>query len=135
MGFAFSIKKIESLINEETKNKTIAKFCCQILKTISQQNVSVFCQQILPLQRAKHMLVTFQTTAVVFLLIDFPQKLKLGDTQGILITFFYVSLICKLKRFSYKGLALFTESSDWWNALNPKFSKIPPHKTILESPD
>ena len=51
---------------------------------------------------------------MLFLLIDFPQNLKLGNARGILMTLFYVSL------FPPQFL------------LN--FPKIPPHKRISDSP-
>ena len=62
-------------------------------------NFSVFCQQMLSLQRARLMLAsktkgrTLQITVVLFLLIDSPQKQRLGKINGILITHFNVRLI------------------------------------------
>ena len=44
-------------MNEETTNKAIVKFFSQNLKIITRQKVSVFCQQMLSLQRARLMLI------------------------------------------------------------------------------
>ena len=44
-------------MDEETTNKATVHFVSQKLKIISRQKVSVFCQQVLPLQQAKLMFV------------------------------------------------------------------------------
>ena len=82
---------------EQTTNKTLVR-SGQDLKTISRQNVSLFCQHIFSLQQARLILASirrrkFQITIMIFLLTDFLQKLKLGNTHGTLVTLFCVSLI------------------------------------------
>ena len=78
-------------MNEETTN---VKF--RQSKFENYVSTKSFSQQILSLQRARLILVsrsrTFQITIMLFLLIDFPQKLTFERTHGILITFFYINL-------------------------------------------
>ena len=82
---------------EQTTKKVLLRFG-QNLKVISRQNVSLFCQHIFSLQQARLMFAsikrrTFQITIMIFVLIDFLQKLKLGNTHGTLVTLFCVSMI------------------------------------------
>ena len=82
---------------EQTTNIALVRFS-QHLKTMSRQNVSLFCQHIFSLQQKRLILAsirrrTFQITIMIFLLTDFLQKLKLGNTHGTLVTLFCVSLI------------------------------------------
>ena len=81
---------------EQITNKALLRFG-ENLKTISRQNVSLFCEHIFSLQQPRLMLAsirkrTFQITIMIFLLTDFPQKLS-------------NSLFCKLDfRSAAKGL-------------------------------
>ena len=82
---------------EQTTNKALLRFG-ENLKTISKQNVSLFCQHIFSLQQPRLMLAcirksTCQITIMIFLLTDFLQNLKLGNTHGTLVTLFSESLI------------------------------------------
>ena len=72
-------------MNEEIINKAIVRFW--------QSKHEIFCQRILSLQPSGLMLVKgwmklFQIIIKKILLKDFPQKLKLGKTLGVLITLF-----------------------------------------------
>ena len=97
--------KIKKKHMEQTTNIALVRFS-QNLKTMSRQNVSLFCQHIFSLQQKRLILAsirrrTFQITIMIFLLTDFLQKLKLGKHSW----YFSNSLLCKPDfRSATKGL-------------------------------
>ena len=84
-------------MNEKFTNKAIVKFCQSKFENHIPTKLSVFCQQILSLKRARLVLVSRRLKKNIsdndnaILLTDFPQKLKFGKTHGILITLSYVN--------------------------------------------
>ena len=108
---------------EQITNKALLRFG-KNLKTMSRQNVSLFCEHIFSLQQPRLTLAsirkrTFQITIMIFLLTDFLQKLS-------------NSLLCKLD-FCSAAKGLFpslkkqnntsSSTTDWWEYIKSRLKK------------
>ena len=151
-GFAFSVKKeLGPLMNEETKNKVIAK-SCQSLKILSWQNFSVVCQRVLSLQQARLMLASRRLTKNISDNYNAPSSDTFSSKNKICKTHCMLgnSLLCKLfltsptkdLLSSLKIKIITRQQVIGGNTLNLSwkrtlgyFPKIPAYKKISASPD